>query len=196
MSYSSWISHGPGRKQNCLQKDLTKESSRKDWLTQVWAELRGQSRMLRSLGINHSGKAEEIKRKKKRIRIWERWSHRGEATIVRGTALQQGKWGRNILAFSPLTSWSLAGASHWLPLTRRQTAKMQTTGISCVEAQSERGKKMGPWRQMEMTSTSNAASSGGYCGFCADHGDNINIAVKQAAWIFWFHSVKKVVFPL
>ena len=48
-----------------------------------------------------------------------------------------------------------------------------------VEAQSERGKKMGPWRQMEMTSTSNAASSGGYCGFCADHGDNINIAVKK-----------------
>ena len=120
MSYSSWISHGPGRKQNCLQKDLTKESSRKDWLTQVWAELRGQSRMLRSLGINHSGKAEERKGKKKRIRIWERWSHRGEAIIVRGTALQQGKWGRNILAFSPLTSWSLAGASHWLPLTRRQ----------------------------------------------------------------------------
>ena len=32
--------------------------------TKVWAELRGQSRMLRSLGINHSGKAEEIKRKK------------------------------------------------------------------------------------------------------------------------------------
>ena len=37
---------------------------------------------------------------------------------------------------------------------------------------------MGPWRQMEMTAASNAASSGGYCGFCADHGDNINIAVN------------------
>lgn len=36
----------------------------------MWAELRDQSRMLRSLGINHSGKAEEIKGKKKRIRIW------------------------------------------------------------------------------------------------------------------------------
>lgn len=194
MSYSSWTSHGPGR--SYLQKDLTKESSRKDWLTQVWAELRGQSRMLRSLGFNLSGKAEEIRGKKKRIRIWERWSHRGEATIARGTALQQGKWGRNTLAFSPLTSWSLAGASHWLPLTGRQTAKMQTTGISCLKAQEGEGKKMGPWRQMEMTAASKPGSSGGYCGFCPNHGDNINIAIKQVAWIFWFHRVNKVVFQL
>ena len=83
-------------------------------------------------------------------------------------------------------------ASHWLPLK----AKMQTTGISCLEAQEGEGQKMGPWRQMEMTAASKPGSSGGYCGFCADHGDNINIAIKQVAWIFWFHRVNKVVFQL
>lgn len=48
---------------------------------------------------------------------------------------------------------------------------------------------------MEMMAASNAGSSQGTCRFCPDRGDNVNIAIKQVAWIVWFHSVKKVMFP-